>query len=130
MNLSRITADRTAVRADQHATCDKQAGRLARGAPPSHHRLMTWLADKLRSAGNRIFLADDARAVASGWQITQGKLGLSRTYRDPRFDALAACDQCYGSGKNRDQRCARCSGTGRITLAVREVSLPAQKPVR
>jgi hypothetical protein len=63
-----------------------------------------------------MFIADDTRAIANGWQITPGKLGLTRTYRDPRFDSLTASDQCGGSGETADQPCARCSGTGRITL--------------
>jgi hypothetical protein len=121
MNTPRTTEDRTAARAYQHARGKQPLGR-AGGTSPDHNRLMSWLADKVRSAGDRIFLADDARAIASGWHIAKGRLGLSRTYRDPRFDALAACDQCHGMGQAEDQPCARCSGTGRITLAVRKVS--------
>jgi len=91
--------------------------------------MMTWLAVKVRSAGDRMFCADDTRAIANGWQITPGKLGLRRTYRDPRFDALAECGQCDGSGETADQPCARCSGTGRITLQIRKASPREQRRV-
>jgi hypothetical protein len=129
MKTARTTRDRTAVRPEQLATRDEQMARLPGAAPAGHSRLATWLAGKVQSAGDRMFCADDARAIASGWQITPGKLRLSRTYRDPRFDALAACDQCHGSGETADQACARCSGTGRITHETRKVSLPEQRRV-
>jgi hypothetical protein len=126
MNTARTTADLTAARAEEPHIGVKQSTPPTGRPPSGRNRLVTWLADKMRSAGNRIFLGDDARAIDSGWQITQGKLGLSRTYRDPRFDALCACDKCYGSGRAADQRCHRCSGTGRITLALGKVSPPEQ----
>jgi DnaJ-class molecular chaperone len=43
--------------------------------------------------------------------------GLSRTYRDPRFDQLQGCPDCCGAGElEDDQLCARCGGSGRIRL--------------
>jgi hypothetical protein len=54
------------------------------------NRLVRWLLNRLEAAGNRLFAADDQRAAARGWQITPGSHGLSRRYRDPRFDMLTA----------------------------------------
>jgi hypothetical protein len=129
MNTASTTRDRTAVCPGQHTTCDEQTAPLPGGEPAGHSRLVTWLTGKVRSAGDRMFCAEDTRAIANGWQITRGKLGLSRTYRDPRFDALAACDQCDGSGETADQPCARCAGTGRITLETRKGSPREQRRV-
>jgi hypothetical protein len=42
----------------------------------------------LRTLGGKIFQADDRYARDRGWQITSSRSGLSRTYRDPRFDSL------------------------------------------
>jgi hypothetical protein len=47
---------------------------------------MEFLADRLRAAGDRLFCADDERALGHGWEVRSGRFGLSRTYRDPRFD--------------------------------------------
>lgn len=51
--------------------------------------LITWLTNKLASGSERLFRSDDAAARACGWQISPGRFGWSRSYRDPRFDALA-----------------------------------------
>jgi hypothetical protein len=60
-----------------------------------------------------LFARSDARAHASGWDVTvSGRWGTSRTYHDPRYDRLAACPSCGGRGDG----CGRCSGTGRIVL--------------
>ena len=48
------------------------------------------LAAQIRAAADRLFAADDARAERHGWQIGVGPGGLSRSYRDPRFDNLSA----------------------------------------
>lgn len=75
------------------------------------------IAELIRAIGERLFREDDARAASCGWQAKVGHRGLSRTYRDPRFDSLMACPSCRGSGQHAfDQDCARCSGTGRIRL--------------
>lgn len=129
-NIPRPTVDQPAPAADYNAPYDRQSALPAGGASPDQNRLIGWLVARMRSAGARIFMADDARAAMHGWQTTQGKLGLSRTYRDPRFDSLAPCNQCHGSGKAEDQSCTRCSGTGRITLAVHTVSRLEQRRVR
>jgi hypothetical protein len=122
MNTPQTTTDRTATRLGQYTVGRELSACLADGAAAGRNRLLAWLAGLLRSAGDQLFSADDARAIARGWQIAPGKRGLSRTYRDPRFDALASCDQCHGSGGAADQSCARCSGTGRVTLTAPKVS--------
>lgn len=66
--------------------------------------------------GRSAFRADDGFARQHGWQVTSGRLGLTRTYRHPGFDQLASCPDCHGSGLLADAGCDRCSGTGRITL--------------
>ena len=78
--------------------------------------ISTRLARCVRSAGDRFFRASDTRAVGYGWQITAGRSGLSRTYRDPRFDLLASCPDCCGSGQDARRPCSRCAGSGRIRL--------------
>jgi hypothetical protein len=104
MDMHQTTGNRTAIRS----------------------RLLAWLADQTRSAGHRMFRSDDALATASGWQITTGRWGLSRTYRDPRFAALARCDRCNGSGQIAGERCARCAGAGRITFTASQYSQVAE----
>jgi DnaJ-class molecular chaperone len=64
---------------------------------------------------------NDTEAYWRGWQITRTRGGLARSYRDPRFDTLAECARCRGTGVNgagvnTDLPCAPCLGTGRITL--------------
>ena len=63
---------------------------------------------------DRLFAADDARARGYGWQITAQRGGLGRSYRDPRFDLLATCTECRGTGVDADDSpCWVCPGTGR-----------------
>ena len=79
----------------------------------------TWL----RRLAARLFREQDAAAVRHGWQIETGRTGLSRVYRDPRFDRFARCPQCRGSGTDQDQEpCPNCAGTGRIVLGLDSVS--------
>ena len=89
--------------ADQHGRLARATGQLAR----------------LISAFNDLlFQADDARASQYGWQITTRHAGLTRTYRDPRFDRLRSCPACRGTGTGPDDRaCDRCAGSGRITVS-------------
>jgi DnaJ-class molecular chaperone len=67
--------------------------------------------------GDRLFRFDDQLAIERNWQITKRHGGLSRSYRDPRFDTLHACFQCGGSGRTDREWCAACDGTGRVTWA-------------
>ena len=76
-------------------------------------RLAAWI----RALGEWLFRDDDARAVRHGWQIETRRGGLGRVYRDPRFDRLARCPDCGGSGTGESGGpCHRCSATGRIVL--------------
>jgi hypothetical protein len=76
------------------------------------------LAALVQGIASRLFRDSDAHARRYGWQVKIGHGGLSRTYRDPRFDLLQTCLTCLGTGAIRqEQECGRCSGTGRITSA-------------
>jgi hypothetical protein len=44
----------------------------------------------LRRVGQAAFRADDEFARRRGWTVEVGRFGLSRVYRDPRFDLLTA----------------------------------------
>ena len=70
----------------------------------------------LRRIGQALFREDDKLARQRGWHIQHGRLGLSRSYRHPGFDALAGCPDCRGSGSHRGAGCGRCAGTGRVAL--------------
>jgi len=79
--------------------------------------LLPWLEERTRRAGAALFAKPDAWAVRSGWTITQRRGGLSRTYRDPRFDLLIRCTSCGGSGFNHTAArgaCPTCGGSGRL----------------
>ena len=82
------------------------------------NRLVHWLLNRLEETGNRLFAADDATAREHGWQIIPRHHGLSRQYRDPRFDTLISCPRCRGSGGTDEQPCPACQATGRLTKAV------------
>jgi hypothetical protein len=45
-----------------------------------------WLASSAHRAGLRVFARTDAEARWQGWQIIERHGGLSRRYRDRRFD--------------------------------------------
>ena len=67
--------------------------------------------------GSKIFQEDDDRAHHQGWQIIQRHGGLSRTYRDARFDYLIRCVACSGCGcVPHGADCPDCGGTGRVAL--------------
>ncbi len=70
----------------------------------------------LRRIGAAVFRKDDEFARQQGWEITEGRFGLSRTYRHPGFNELASCPVCRGIGSIAGTPCARCSGTGRVRL--------------
>jgi hypothetical protein len=74
------------------------------------------LASFLRRLGDRWFAVNDTEAFCWRWQITKALGGLSRRYRDARFDTLAACARCAGARAGADAPCTPCLGTGRITL--------------
>lgn len=71
----------------------------------------------LSAIGNKIFRADDHRARERSWQIVPRHGGLSRTYRDPRFDYLIPCPACNGRGYDPNRTsCSDCRGSGRLVL--------------
>ena len=80
------------------------------------YTLLSWVAYALRRRGDRSFAMNDNEAYWRGWQITKTHGGLGRRYRDPRFDTLAACPRCAGTGVYSGAPCGPCQGTGRITL--------------
>jgi hypothetical protein len=65
---------------------------------------------------DRLFEMNDAEAYWRGWQITKVHGGLGRRYRDPRFDTLAECSGCGGTGSWANQPCSPCLGTGRVEV--------------
>jgi hypothetical protein len=74
--------------------------------------------------GRKIFRSSDRQAHQHGWQVIPRHGGLSRTYRDPRFDYLAACMTCNGRGQNpRGITCSDCQGTGRVSVASDVISM-------
>jgi hypothetical protein len=52
--------------------------------------LAGWLASLPRRLGARLFAMNDTEAGWRGWEITELRCGLARSYRDPRFDLLRA----------------------------------------
>ena len=87
----------------------------ARAVPLGGRVLLSWLAALPRRLGDRLFAMNDAEAYWRTWQITSRHGGLGRRYHDLRFDALAECPKCQGSGLTADQPCPPCQGTGRIS---------------
>jgi hypothetical protein len=95
--------------------------------PDIHATVRDLLLRVLSALGGKIFREDDRRARDHGWQIIPRHGGLSRGYRDPRFDRLTACTVCNGRGCNSDGvACSDCRGTGRIILDPAAVSRPGQ----
>ena len=80
----------------------------------ARHGPAPWLAERLRAAGDRLFAEDDQKAREHGWEITSRHGGLSRRYRDPRFDTLTSCRWCHGTGLAGEEECPACRGTGRL----------------
>jgi hypothetical protein len=81
----------------------------------------------LSLVGSKIFLADDRRACERGWQVLPRHGGLSRTYRDPRFDYLTRCAACSGRGRDlAGVTCLACDGAGRIVLDPAEAAEPGR----
>ena len=81
-------------------------------------RFLPWIERRARRVGALLFARSDARALLNRWTITERNGGLSRTYRDPRFDQFSRCYQCGGTGLSRHSAhrgCFICRGSGRLT---------------
>jgi hypothetical protein len=79
----------------------------------------------LSAIGSKIFRTDDGRARDRGWQIIPRHGGLSRTYRDPRFDYLPPCPACNGRSCNPERiACSGCHGSGRLVLDRVDITQP------
>jgi hypothetical protein len=52
--------------------------------------LAGWLASLPHRVGAQLFAMNDTEAGWRGWEITEVRRGLARSYRDPRFDLLRA----------------------------------------
>jgi hypothetical protein len=93
-------------------------GSLSGGLVTVVQVLLSWLAGFPRRVGDRLFTMNDAEAYWRDWQTIRIHGGLGRRYRDPRFDALAECSQCSGTGRGAGViaavPCLPCAGTGRI----------------
>jgi hypothetical protein len=68
--------------------------------------------------GAVLYAAPDARAARNGWTVVPRCGGLTRTYRDPRFDQFRRCHRCDGTGLSSRGSCFRCGGTGRLTTSL------------
>jgi hypothetical protein len=51
-------------------------------------KITAWFADRSTTITDRIFAEPDARARQHGWSVEVRHGGMSRRYRDPRFDSL------------------------------------------
>lgn len=49
-------------------------------------RIRGWLVSRIRARSDRLFHNLDEQARQLGWKMETGPYGLSRSYRDPRFD--------------------------------------------
>ncbi len=100
-------------------------GSLVNALSAAARLLLSWLASLPRRLGDRLFAMNDAEAYWNDWQIIRIHGGLGRRYRDLRFDALAECSRCRGTGRGASRGtgvitagpCPPCAGTGRITRA-------------
>jgi hypothetical protein len=93
------------------------ACRMDDRAPHSRIRIaLDWLRGLPRRWGDRWFAMNDAEAEWRGWQMTRVHGGLGRRYRDQRFNALAECARCWGTGLLAAVPCVPCLGTGRVTI--------------
>lgn len=98
MNMHQTDAYRT--RTDQVPPDSPPKKRQGRRSKPAS--ALSWLIGQIGRIGFHVYRSDDARAAASGWEITPGRLGLSRTYRDPRFDVVGRRHRCSGGERRLD----------------------------
>jgi len=95
--------------------------------PGDRKTLRDLLLGTIGALGSKIFEGGDRRACDRGWQVLPRHNGLSRNYRDPRFDYLTACAACNGRGhKPGGTACSDCDGAGRIVLNPTAISQPGR----
>lgn len=80
----------------------------------------TWLgrvAERIRrlcsALDDAIFEQSDLDANARGWEARRDR-PFTRTYRDPRWDSIAACPNCQGEGTFGAHPCGECDGRGTV----------------
>jgi hypothetical protein len=61
--------------------------------------LLSWLAALPGRLVDWLFAMNDTEAYWRDWQIIKTRGGLGRRYRDPRFNLLATCRPCLGTGR-------------------------------
>ncbi len=77
--------------------------------------------------GGEAFAEIDAFAWVQRWEIR--RTWHTHTYRDTRFDALAACTICSAKGRcPTGLPCRRCRGTGRVNLLEPPASRRPERP--
>jgi hypothetical protein len=76
-------------------------------------RIRGWLVSRIRARSDRLFHNLDEQARQHGWNMETGPFGLSRSYRDPRFDALRAQPDLSPAGA--DDTAERGAGSRRAT---------------
>lgn len=77
--------------------------------------------------GEEAFAEIDAFAWVQRWEIR--RTWHTHTYRDTRFDALAACKVCSAKGRcPTGLPCRRCRGTGRVNLLEPPASRRPERP--
>lgn len=70
----------------------------------------------------RIFVADDAVALARGWNISRSPKGFGRVYRDPRWDLISECESCRGDAGSEPESCSSCGGCGTVQRSRTDIS--------
>ena len=81
-------------------------------------RLTDWIARCLALVGDLVFASKDQEAAWHAWDVERRYAGLSRIYRDPRFDALVSCPRCHSISTVADGTvCQQCSATDRLVHA-------------
>ena len=71
--------------------------------------IATWVARKLDALDHVAYRTPDLDATARGWEVRRHKR-FHRTYRDPRWDLIAVCPTCQGSGSVGTAACSECGG--------------------
>jgi len=86
---------------------------------PARAKAKRLLQRVLDALDRRIFLSVDLDATARGWHVHRTR-AFRRSYRNPRWDLVARCADCDGSGVVGASACAPCAGTGVVRGDARE----------